>query len=253
MSRKCPATASLRARPGAFHSLHRAWAPSGHVREPRGRLSPGAAGGALLLALLCPLVRAERVQVSADFQSGGLSGWTVPKAEDWEIAAEGANRFLRLRKEGVIGEPRRPLQYALRQGLCVGDFDLRVKVRRTGKSMMIAFGYQDTLHFYYAHISADSGSHAVHNGLFQVNGGERFRIGGQGSAPVLPDQNWHEIRLVRRVAGGEIELWVDRDREPRFRHRDSSFQFGRVGLGSFNETGEFDDFRLEGQSSSECR
>ena len=38
----------------------------------------------------------------------------------------------------------------------------------------MAFGYQDALHFYYAHFSADDGNHAVHNGLFQVDGGSAF-------------------------------------------------------------------------------
>jgi hypothetical protein len=118
---------------------------------------------------------------------------------------------------------------------------------------MVAFGYQDTLRFYYAHVSVDKGDHAVHNGLFKVDGGERFRIAGQGSAPVLPDQNWHEVRIVRRVSTGEMELYADRDPQPRFRHVDGSFRFGRIGLGSFDETGDFDDLRLEGLASSECR
>ena len=51
---------------------------------------------------------------------------------------------------GPDGPPRvapfNELQYAIRKNLCVSDFDLRVRVARTGgsKSMMIAFGYQDT-------------------------------------------------------------------------------------------------------------
>lgn len=206
-----------------------------------------------LVLTVSALVAAERVQVSADFSDGDLSQWLLPKASDWQIASEGGNRFLRLAVAGQIGEPRRPLQYAIRKNLCVTDFDLRVKVRRLGKSMMIAFGYQDTLHFYYAHISSDDGNVAVHNGLFKVDGGARFRIAGSGSAPVLPDQNWQEVRLVRRASTGEMELYVAGDKEPRFRHIDTSFRFGRVGLGSFNETGDFDDFRLEGQASTECR
>ncbi len=205
------------------------------------------------MILLCGLVRAERVQLRVDFQDGKLDRWILPRASDWEVAAEGPNRFLRLLTAGEIGEPRRPLQYAIRKDLCLGDFDLRVKVRRARNSMMIAFGYQDTLHFYYAHLSADSGDHSVHNGLFKVDGGERFRIAGQGSKPVLPDKEWHEVRIVRQVATGKIEVYADQDPQPRFRHTDAAFRFGRIGLGSFNETGDFDDLRLEGRSSSECR
>ena len=96
-----------------------------------------------------------RIQKRFDFQDGDLAGWIMPRASDWEIAAEGSNRFLRLSKAGEPGVPRRPLQYALRRDLCLGDFDLRVKVRRAGRSMLIVFGYQDPLHFYYAHLSSD--------------------------------------------------------------------------------------------------
>ncbi len=211
---------------------------------------------AVLLALA-----AGEVRLAVDFEDKDLSAWSLPSPDHWTIASEGAsegasesgNRFLRLWKPGLIGEPRRPLTYALRQDLCVSDFDLRVKVRRAGKSMLITFGYQDTLHFYYAHLSADSGEHQVHNGLFKVDGGERFRIAGQGSPPALPDLKWQQIRVVRNAASGLMELWVGQDSKPRFRHIDGAFRFGRIGLGSFNETGDFDDLVLTGRPSSECR
>jgi len=205
----------------------------------------------VLLALSSAV--AETVRYNADFEDRNLSAWVLPAAVDWEIASEGQNDFLRLRKAGEIGNPRRPLQYAIPKNLCVSDFDLRVKVRRSGGSMMITFGYQDTLHFYYAHLSRDNGNHAVHNGLFKVDGGERFRIAGTGSAPVLPDNDWHEVRIVRQTSTGKIEVFADNDPQPRFHHVDNSFRFGRIGLGSFNETGDFDDLRVQGQSSAECR
>jgi hypothetical protein len=198
------------------------------------------------------LLAAGEIHRSINFEQGDLSAWSLPRAADWEIASEGGNHFLRLLHAGEIGAPRRPLQYALLKDACVGDFTLRVKVSRAGNSMMIAFGYQDTLHFYYAHLSADDGNHRVHNGLFKVDGGERFRIAGTGSRPVLPDQKWHEVRIVRHVDTGKMEVFAGNDLQPRFEYTDSAFRFGRVGLGSFDETGDFDDFRLDGQSSSQC-
>jgi hypothetical protein len=208
-----------------------------------------------VLAMFGGLLRADdgRVRLRDDFQQGSLAAWTLPRADDWEIVAEGPNRFLRLRQKGQIGEPRRPLQYALRRDLCLGDFDLRVKMRRAGRSLLVVFGYQDTLHFYYAHLSSDRGDHRVHNGLFKVDGGERFRIAGSGSRPALPDSDWREIRVVREVAAGRMEVYAGGEAEPLFRHVDAAFGFGRIGLGSFDETGDFDDFRVEGRSSRECR
>ena len=207
---------------------------------------------ALLLAL-CGLLYGQKIQRSIDFEDRDLAAWRLPKAADWEIASEPGNHFLRLLKPGEIGAPRRPLQYAILKDVCVGDFTLRVRVRRAGRSMLIAFGYQDSLHFYYTHLSSDSGDHPVHNGLFKVDGGERFRIAGHGTKPVLPDQNWHEVRVVRQVSTGQIRVFAGNDPQPSFQHTDASFRFGRIGLGSFDETGDFDDLRLEGQASSECR
>ena len=209
------------------------------------------AAGAFLVA--CSLLQAERVHRSIDFENRDLSAWILPSTSDWEIASEGTNNFLRLRNKGQVGTPRRPLQYAILKDLCVGDFTLRVKVRRAGRSMLISFGYQDTLHFYYAHLSADSGDHHVHNGLFKVDGGERFRIAGEGSIPVLPDQNWHHVRVVRKVSTGSIDVFAGADPQPRFHHTDTAFRFGRIALGSFDETGDFDDLRVEGEKSFECR
>lgn len=213
-----------------------------------------------LLLTFCGLLCAQKIHRSIDFEDQDLSAWQLPKAADWEIASEPGrpatgrpNHFLRLLRRGEIGSPRRPLQYAILKDACLGDFTLQVKVRRAGRSMLVAFGYQDSLHFYYTHLSADPGDHPVHNGLFKVDGGERFRIAGQGAKPVLPDQSWHTVKIVRQVSTGRIQVFADNDTQPRFQHTDASFRFGRVGLGSFDETGDFDDFRLEGQASSECR
>ncbi len=46
---------------------------------------------------------------------------------------------------------------------------------------------------------------------------------------------------------------ADDDPEPRFGRLDTAFRWGRVGLGSFDETGDFDDLRIEGEPRSECR
>ena len=62
-----------------------------------------------------------------------------------------------------------PLQFARLKGVSVGSFTLNVKIRREHGSMIVVFGYVDTLHFYYAHLSKDPGAKvAVHNGIFIV-------------------------------------------------------------------------------------
>jgi hypothetical protein len=141
---------------------------------------------------------------------------------------------------------------------CVASFELELKVKRDPieakeGDVLVIFGFQDKLHFYYAHLSSDDGNVAVHNGIFRVNGGDRERIAGVGARPALPDENWRRVRIVRNVGSGELKLFLDDDAEPRFEATDRAHAFGLVGVGSFDNTGEFDDLRLQGTSSAECR
>jgi hypothetical protein len=207
--------------------------------------------GRILLALVVAASALSAAEWTASFDEG-TEGWILPLPKDWALIDSGGGKALRLAKDGPIGSPRRPVKFALYEPACVADFELEVKVRRREKSLIVVFGYQDRSHFYYAHISSDDGSHSVHNGLFKVYGGSRYRFAGFGSAPALPDTDWHRIRIVRAVAAGTIAVFVDDDSEPRFEAIDPSFRFGRVGLGSFNETGDFDDFRLRGETSEAC-
>lgn len=207
----------------------------------------------LAILLLCAPLFAADASWSVDFENADLSNWFLPIPPHWQRAEENGNGFLRLAVKGPVGEPRRPVKFALWKPGCVSDFELDVKARRAGKSLLIAFGFQDRLHFYYAHISSDPGVVRVHNGLLKVNGGMRYRIGGSGSAPVLPTTGWHHVRVVRKVEPGTIDVFAESDKEPRFSVIDKDYKYGWVGLGSFDETGDFDDFKLSGVASDKCR
>ena len=185
------------------------------------------------------------LQFHDDCEGGDLSVWEFPYPEDWVIQPEGTNHFLHMLRRREPGVPRRPLQFARLSKANVGSFSLETRVRRTGTSMILVFNYVDTLHFYYAHVSSDRGTaQAVHNGLFIVNGEPRKRIAGLDAAPALPDRDWHTVRIRRDVPSGAIEVFVDGDKEPRFSVVDRTFNCGQVGMGSFDEAGDFDDFRL---------
>lgn len=180
-----------------------------------------------------------------DFENGVLSSWAFPFQEDWQILAEGPNHYLHMLRSREPGVPRRPLQFALFKGSRVGSFELTTRLRREHRSLIIVFNYVDTLHFYYAHLSVDSGlKQEVHNGIFIVDGGPRKRIAGLEAAPALPDTDWHTARIVRDASSGEIEVLMDGTKQPLFSLRDSTFTCGRIGIGSFDETGDFDDFEL---------
>lgn len=197
----------------------------------------GGSGGAL------PALNS--ISFREDFESASLAPWLLPFPEDWEILAEGGNHYLHLKRGREPGVPRRPLQFALLKNANVGNFDFRVRLRREGRSMIVVFNYVDTLHFYYTHLSADRGTEQpVHNGVFLVDGEPRRRIAGLEAHPALPDRAWHEVRIKRDVARGTIDIFTDGLSTPLFSAVDRSFNCGQVGLGSFDETGDFDDVEL---------
>ena len=195
-----------------------------------------------------PVIRS--IQFTDNFSSGALDRWQFPYPEDWVIRTEGPLHFLHMLRSREPLAPRRPMQFALLKGMNARSFTFQARVRRAQSSLLMVFNYVDTLHFYYAHLSVDPGAKVdVHNGIFIVDGGPRHRITGMDAAPVLPDKDWHKIRIQRDIQSGSIEVFVDADSSPRFSVIDSSFNCGQVGLGSFDETGDFADVRLTSEDA----
>lgn len=176
--------------------------------------------------------------------------WQMPYPDDWAILGTTGDHYLHMKRSRDPGVPRRPLQYALLKNVKVGSFDLRVRVRREGRSMIVVFNYMNTLHFYYTHLSADPGrKQPVHNGIFLVNNAPRVRIAGLEAVPALPDTRWHRIRVRRDVPSGRIDVWSDVQSDPLFTVIDHTFSCGQIGLGSFDETGDFADVDLKSDDS----
>jgi len=192
----------------------------------------------------------ETVNFRDNFSSGNLDAWQFPFAEDWVVKQEGSLHYLHMLRSRDPLVPRRPQQFALVKGVTVGSFTLETRVRREGSSMMIVFNYVDSLHFYYTHLSKDPGRKIdVHNGIFLVDGAPRRRIAGLEADPVLPDTNWHKVRVERDVASGSIRVFVDAEPQPRFSVVDKTFKCGQIGLGSFDETGDYTDVKLSSKDA----
>ena len=187
------------------------------------------------------------------FETGDLTAWQFPSPEDWEILGVPHERYLHMKRSREPGVPRRPLQYALLKNAPVGSFEFQADVRRERRSMIVVFNYVDTLHFYYTHLSVDNGGvQPVHNGVFIVNGGDRKRIAGISAAPALPDNNWHHVRIDRDARTGSIDIFMDRSPQPLFSITDTTFKCGLIGVGSFDETGDFKNIELR-SSDAGCQ
>lgn len=191
-----------------------------------------------------------KISIHHGFASGSLKAWNMPFSEDWEILDQDNSHYLHMKRNREPLVPRRPMQFARLKGVKVGSFTLNVDVRRAGGSMIVVFNYVDTLHFYYVHLSENPGTQiSVHNGIFIVNGKPRYRIAGLEAKPALPDKAWHHVRIVRNVQTGSIQVFMDNEKQPRFSVIDHTFTCGQVGLGSFDETGDFSQFKLQSKDA----
>ena len=59
--------------------------------------------------------------------------------------------------------------------------------------------------------------------------------------------DWHQVKIVRTVADGAIAVYFDDMNTPIMTAVDRTFAWGRVGIGSFDDTGMYDDVKIYGK------
>jgi hypothetical protein len=57
---------------------------------------------------------------------------------------------------------------------------------------------------------------------------------------------WHDVKVIRRVADGTMEIYFDDMKKPLMTARDKTFTWGQIGVGTFDDHGNFDDVVLWG-------
>ena len=145
-------------------------------------------------------------------------------------------------------EVRSPFNIALVDGIEVKDFILEAKLRQTGKEyghrdMCVFYNFKGRAHFYYTHIASVTDNHA-HN-CFVVNGNPRTKISHKTTqGHNWSSREWHDFRLVREHSTGKIDVFVNDFEKPIMRAVDKTFEWGRVGFGSFDDTGRVAAVRL---------
>jgi hypothetical protein len=175
--------------------------------------------------------------------------WTVFDPSDWKIEDENGTPVLRLLtgREPLPG-PRRPFQFALADTPDYRQVTVEADIRPTKRSCIIVFAYRDKAHFDYAHLSSDTAAkQPVHNGIFHVYGGERVRISSEAGPASFPAINrWYHVKLVHDGKTGTVDVTVDNNAVPALHAVDLSLKGGKVGLGSFDETGDFKNVQISG-------
>lgn len=191
--------------------------------------------------------------VQDDF-TDGAERWKPTDPAAWRIEKDGDNPVYRLHKQSDYRPPHRsPVNISLLHDLYVGDFVFEAKVRSTcrdydHRDMCLFFGYQDPSHFYYVHLGKRADDHA--NQIFIVNDAPRVKISQNSTAGTPWTDGWHNVRIERDTDGGAIRVFFDDTNEPAMVAEDKTFAAGRVGLGSFDDTGDWDQVRLRAKRAS---
>ncbi len=164
-------------------------------------------------------------------------------ARAWAHSAE--DGALELRGGSEYAPPHRsPLNIALLRDLVVGDFVLEIEAKQTGREyghrdLCFFFGFEAPDRFYYSHV-ATSPDPRAHN-VFLVDRAAR--------APTteVPERGvdwgtdvWRTIRLER--LDGVIRVFFDGALI--LESRDTTIAAGRLGVGSFDDTGRFRNLRV---------
>ena len=205
------------------------------------------------LFLLSPLMAEESALplVWQDDFEKGAQHWQPLDAEGWKVKKTVAgNVFSQFKKDSSYRGPHRsPFHIALLKDVRVGDFVLDVEVRSTHpdyghRDACLFFGYQDAAHFYYVHLGKKTDDHA--NQIFIVNDAPRTKISTKTTPGTDWDDNWHHVRVVRKAESGQIKIFFDDMQHPIMVAQDTTFTWGQVGLGSFDDTSDWDDLKLRG-------
>lgn len=205
----------------------------------------------LVIAELSAVLAAEAPIVVRDDFENGVGRWQPMDAQSWKIVSTPRGNVYSLFKNSDYKPPyRSPVNIALLKDAVVGDFVLEVELQSTVKdydhrSMVLVFGYQDPAHFYYVHFGKKTDNHA--NQIFIVNGDARTKISTETTPGTHWDDEWHKVKIVREVASGDTEVFFDNMKRPVMEAVDDTFTWGQIGIGAFDDLGNFDNLALRGK------
>lgn len=197
-------------------------------------------------------VRAEMPLVFEDDFEKGADRWQTTDANAWKLVdgRPGRGQAFALFQQSKYKPPHRsPVNIALVKDVQVTDFKLEADVLSTARdyphrSMTMFFGYQDPTHFYYVHFGKKTDDHA--NQIFIVNDAARVKISTKTTEGTNWDDAWHHVKIERNTATGDIKIFFDDMKEPIMTAVDKTFAWGQVGVGSFDDIGNWDDVKLWG-------
>ena len=186
-----------------------------------------------------------------DFESAtAINGFEKTDPQAWRLGTGASGQTLQLFKESQYKtRVRSPFNIAIIKNIVVGDFIMELDLNQTGKEyghrdLCLFFGYQNPSNFYYVHLGSRADAHA--NNIFLVNDEPRVAIASKTSEGVNwgSTDSWHKVRLVRTLKTGEIKVYFDNMEQPIMEATDLHFTEGYLGVGSFDDVGQFDNIKI---------
>lgn len=175
-------------------------------------------------------------------------GWHMDEA----ILEEDSARATWIEAErGSDYEPphRSPHTIALLEGFEVGDFVYQLDVENTApasrgahRDLCFVFGFQDPANYYYVHLAPGPDDHA-HN-VFLVDDAARRRVAPVPENGIEWGSGWHRVRIERTLADGVVRVYFDDLETPVIEANDSTHGWGRLGFGTFDDTGRFTNVQV---------
>jgi hypothetical protein len=189
-----------------------------------------------------------------DFETDPFPRWEPASREAWKHEkTETSHVFHQFQDVRVKTPVRSPFNRNVAKDIIVGDFQLDVDFQTTKesyphRSLCLFFGYQDPAHMYYVHFGQRTDDHA--NNIFIVNDKDRVKISTKTTDGTPWDEKkWHHARIIRTVDDGKIEVYFDDMTTPVMTAVDKTFTWGQIGIGSFDDTGRFDNLVLRGRKA----
>jgi len=185
-----------------------------------------------------------------DFEKGA-DRWQPQDPAQWQIKkTENGQAYSQFKKESAYKGPHRaPFNVSLLKDVVVSDMEFTGRVQSTHpdyghRDAVVVFGYQDPAHMYYVHLGKKADEHA--NQIFIVNGADRKKISITSTPGTDWDDNWHTVKIIRTPSDGTIEIYYDDMKKPVMTANDKTFAYGRIGVGTFDDTADWDDITLRG-------
>ncbi len=192
--------------------------------------------------------------INSDFENGRADGWRPSAPDHWRVVDLDSSKVYALTAPGEQGRVRAPTSWSVAEDFDVSSFEFTGRLKcdvdpsNTRRDLCVFFHFQDPTHFFYVHFSASSDD--AHNVIGLVNGADRVKINLEPpgkSTFRLTDKNWHVFKVTGDAATGRVEAYLDDMNTPILTAVDHTLRHGRVGVGSFDDTGFFDELKLRGE------